>query len=81
MQKLMLLMKEQCDCEVSNLLLGVLCCRNKIDGLKMTKIDIESVDVYVQQLFTSAAGRGNNRRLCTYLADIFFPGVSIHFAI
>jgi hypothetical protein len=81
MQELMLLMKEQCDCEVSNLFLGVLCCRNEIDGLEMTKIDIESVYVYVQQLLTLAAGTRNNGRLRTYLADVLFPRISIQFAI
>ena len=48
MQKLMLLMEEKGNGQVSYLLFGVLCGGNEVDGLKMSEIDIPSENVDVQ---------------------------------
>lgn len=50
MQQLMFLMQKQCNSQITNLLLRVLCSRDKVDSLEMAKVDVPAQDVDVQQL-------------------------------
>lgn len=53
----MLFVEEKRDGEIANLLFGVLCPGHKIDSFKVTKIDVPSENVDVEQLRNISAAQ------------------------
>lgn len=82
-QEIVGFVQKQGDGEVADLLFRVFCRRDEIDSLEVTKVDVPSEYVDVQELFVSSAKvfaavvwpRG------WYLADILFLVVPIQIAI
>lgn len=55
MQKVVLLVQEESNGEVTNLFLGVFGSGNEVDSFEMTEIDIPTEDIDVEKLLTSAS--------------------------
>lgn len=73
----MLFVKEEGHGEVTDLFLGVFVCRNKIDGFKMSEVDVPTQNVYVKKLGNCQSYR-YVRLLsgATYLAHVFLLVIS-----